>query len=319
MVLPLAALLGALALGAGPPKPAAGGAGLDHYLFDIATPIGQARSTWAALAYDRGHDELFAVYANQVHVFNAAAMESYAFGGDGDLGLVQRVALLEDGGMVLLSSVEGRPALLKADFRGERQGELKLSGLPATFAGFLPDKVVAQGGKLHLVQSGQMRVVVTNLDGKVEQAIDLAKLVLAESGGMQVGLSGFTVDDEGRYLFTMPLSFVAFVMTPQQELRKFGSRGSVPGKFNVAGAIACDEHGSVFVLDRLRAVVMIWNADLHFVREFGYRGDGPDNLIAPYDLAVGNGKVFVSQAGDRGVKVFQYQPVKDRGDGGGSD
>jgi hypothetical protein len=62
----------------------------------------------------------------------------------------------------------------------------------------------------------------------------------------------------------------------------------------------------VFVLDRLRSVVIVFDPSLKFVVEFGYRGDGPTNLIAPYDLAVGNGKVFVSQARDRGVKVFQY-------------
>ena len=55
---------------------------------------------------------------------------------------------------------------------------------------------------------------------------------------------------------------------------------------------------------------MIFDPSLRFVLEFGYRGDDPTNLIAPFDLAVGNGKVFVSQARDRGVKVFQYDMTK---------
>jgi hypothetical protein len=75
--------------------------------------------------------------------------------------------------------------------------------------------------------------------------------------------------------------------------------------------VSTDDQGNLFVLDRLRSVVMVFDPDLTFQLEFGYRGEGPSNLIAPYDLAVGNGKVFVSQARDRGVKVFHYQVAKD--------
>jgi hypothetical protein len=119
-------------------------------------------------------------------------------------------------------------------------------------------------------------------------------------------MNGLWVDGQGNYYFTMPLSFTAFVMSPERALRQFGSRGSSPGRFNIAGSIVTDERGWIFVLDRLRSVVMVFDPALQFVFEFGYRGDGPSNLIAPFDLAVGNGKIFVSQARSRGVKIFQY-------------
>ena len=101
-------------------------------------------------------------------------------------------------------------------------------------------------------------------------------------------------------------AFTAGVVSPSGALRLFGTRGSSPGKFNIAGSIVADERGWIFVLDRLRSVVIVFDPKLKFVLEFGYRGDGPTNLIAPFDLAVGNGRIFVSQARDRGVKVFQY-------------
>jgi len=122
-------------------------------------------------------------------------------------------------------------------------------------------------------------------------------------------MNGFWVDAQGRFVFTMPYAFTAFVMSPSGELTQFGSRGSAPGKFNVVGAVATDEQGNLFILDRLRSVVLVFDPNFKFVYEFGYRGEGPTSLIAPYDLAVGNGKVFVSQARDRGVKVFRYGPV----------
>jgi hypothetical protein len=301
----LTALLGALWLAAGPPRTTPG-VPEPRFLFDIATAIGSSESTWATLAYDRKHDELFAVFGGQVHVFNGAGMETYTFGGDGDLGLVERVAVLESGDLLLISSEGGRRAILRCDFAGTRLGTLELTGLPASFAGFVPDRILAREARVYLAQAGTMRLVVADLEGKVDQVLDLGALVRSEHAGLPIGLNGFWVGDQGDLLFTMPLAFTAFVMSPAKELRQFGSRGSTPGKFNVVGAAAFDEQGNVFLLDRLRSVVQEFDPDLKFVQEFGYRGTGPTNLVAPYDLAVGNGKIFVSQAGRRGVKVFQY-------------
>jgi hypothetical protein len=306
MAHPLALLVGLAALAAAPAAPPEGAR--PAYLFDIATAAGASDSTWAALAYDRAHDELFAVFGGQVHVFNGAGMESYTFGGDGDVGQVERVGLLESGELLLLSSMGGRRAILQADFRGERLGTFAVRGLPAGFEGFEPDRLQVQGERVYLVQTGRMRLVVTDLMGKVEQAHDLAALVRASDPGIKAGMSGFFADPQGNLYFTMPLAFAAFVMSPARELRRFGTRGSSPGRFNVVGAIAADEQGNVFVLDRLRSVVMMFDPSLRFLSEVGYRGDGPSNLVAPFDLAVGNGKVFASQARDRGVKVFHYQP-----------
>lgn len=299
------ALLGALGLAT---APAGAPAGVASHLFDIATVAGASASTWAPLAYDRDHDELFAVFGGRVHVFNTAGMETYVFGGDGDLGLVERVALLEGGDLLLLSSTGRRRSLLRCDYRGERLGVFEPKGLPPAFSTFDPDRLLVRGGKVHLVEASAMRVAVTDLSGQVERTLDLAAIVRARDPAIKLGLSGFWVDDQGGFLFTLPLAFTAFTLSPGGELRQFGVRGSAPGKFNVVGAIASDERGNVFVLDRLRSVVLVFDRTLHFVSEFGYRGDGTTNLIAPYDLAVGNGKIFVSQARSRGVKVFRYEP-----------
>jgi len=179
--------------------------------------------------------------------------------------------------------------------------------IPEAFSGFEADRIQVQGDKVYLVQVGLMRVVVTDFLGQVEQAIDLASLVREKDPAIKTGMNGFWADAEGNFIFTMPYAFTAFVMSPSGELRRFGSRGSAPGKFNIVGAVTADERGYLFLLDRLRSVVMMFDPALKFVVEFGYRGEGPSNLIAPYDIAVGNGKVFVSQARDRGVKVFHYQ------------
>jgi hypothetical protein len=318
MLIAISALVGALALVAAPGKPFALPAPEPQYLFDLASMTGASESTWASVAYDREHDELFTVHDGLVHIFNSAGMETFRFGGDGDMGLVQRVALVEGGDLLLLTNLNGR-RILRTDYRGELLGPFEPKPLPEEFAGFDPDQVLGQGNKLYLVETPKMRVVVTDLHGKVEQSFDLASQVRKKDPEIKIGMNGFWADPKGNFFFTMPYAFTAFARSPTGELRQFGSRGSSPGKFNIVGAIATDERGTLFILDRLRSVVLVFDPSLRFVVEFGYRGDGPSNLIAPFDLGVGNGKVFVSQARNRGVKAYQYEPAAMRAppDGGG--
>ncbi len=108
----------------------------------------------------------------------------------------------------------------------------------------------------------------------------------------------------------MSTMFAAGIVTPAGEVRLFGSRGSRPGRFNNVGGIDADERGNLFVTDRLRSVVSVWNRELRHLGDFGYRGDSTSNLITPYEIAVGNGNVFVAQAGKRGVRVFRVQLVE---------
>jgi hypothetical protein len=301
MVHAIAPLLVSLAVAADPGTPAE-----PFFLFDLATPTGTSESTWAALAYDRKHDELFTIHGGRVHIFNQAGMETYTFGGDGDLGTVERVAIFESGEILVLARLDGRRTILRCDYRGERLGTFEAKPLPEGFATFDPDRILIASGKVYLVESTSMRVVVTDGEGTVEATHDLAAPVVKRDPDIKIGLNGFFVDEQGNFVFTLPYAFTAFVMSPAGVLRQFGTRGSSPGKFNIAGSVAIDEKGWFLVLDRLRSVVIVFDPQLKFVLEFGYRGEGPTNLVAPFDLAVGNGKVFVSQARELGVKVFQY-------------
>ena len=59
------------------------------------------------------------------------------------------------------------------------------------------------------------------------------------------------------------------------------------------------------MVERLRSVVMVFDKEFRFLKEFGYRGDKPGNLIRPNEVAVGNaGKIYVTQVRNRGVSVF---------------
>jgi hypothetical protein len=280
------------------------------HLYDLAATTGRVPSTWARLVYDRAHHELFVVDEGFVRVFNEAGMEVHRFGDDGELGIVSGLAVLEDGTMIALSStLDGRRMLVRCNFRGERIEELTLRGLPRELEGsFVPDVLVHSRDGLYLAELRTMRVVVVDEAGTYRRWVSLAKLLKTDpKKDADAEIAGFDVDPSGDLLFTMPMLFAAFVVSPAGEVRSFGSRGSTPGKFNIAGAIAADENGNFLVTDRLRSVLMVFDRELRFRGEFGYRGDGWDNLVVPYHLAVGNGMVFVAQAGDRGVRAFKVE------------
>ena len=112
-----------------------------------------------------------------------------------------------------------------------------------------------------------------------------------------IDLNGFTVDSQGNMFFTVPVLFTAFRLSADGELTGFGRAGSGRGKFGVVAGIATDEMGYIYVSDRLRCVVLVFDPNLQFQTEFGYRGDQPSNLIVPDDLAIDRERQRLCRAG----------------------
>ena len=94
-------------------------------------------------------------------------------------------------------------------------------------------------------------------------------------------------------------------MTVGGDFSFIGRRGSGPGKFGVPSAIAADRMGNIYVCDKLRCVVLVFDKSLKFVTEFGFRGLAPGNLIVPVSIAIGDDKAFVGQLLNRGVNVYK--------------
>jgi hypothetical protein len=278
-----------------------------YFECQLATVAGPVPSTWASLAYDAARDEVFVVADGLVRVFNGAGMEVHRFGGDGNLGIVQHVAPLDDGSLVVLATTESARKLVRCDYRGEPIAEIALSGLPEALGGkVVPDSFVHRDGRLYLVESASMRIVVVDLDGTYRELYEVAELLkLDERVRNEGGFGSVAVDGKGNVVFTVPALSRAFVVSPSREVRSFGSRGSTPDTFNIIGAMAVDERGTFFVTDRLRSTVLVFDADFRFLGEFGRRGAGRASLFTPFAIVAGNGKIFVSQAAGKGVKVFR--------------
>jgi len=293
------------------------------FRYPLSNFSGPVLSQWAQLAVDPERNEVYALHQrkNDIRIFDEHGMEIFVFA-EG-FGSAADIAIGNDGDIFVLSTGYQTSTLHLLDYRGERVAEIPLQNLPAAFAAFAADRLVYRNRSLYLVDSESMKVIVVDEAGRFEKAYDLDRVLkpFVPRDDVQrelsindwrkrqlqdIGLNGFTVDAQGNLFFTVPVLFSAFKLSASGELTSFGRSGGSKGKFGVVAGIATDEMGYVYVADRLRSVVLVFDRNLEFQLEFGYRGNQPSNLIVPDDLAVDrSGNVYVGQAANRGVSVFK--------------
>jgi DNA-binding beta-propeller fold protein YncE len=272
----------------------------------LSTAFGALPFMEAVLSWDPEQREMYVTGDGSARVFNENGMEVYTFAEDPQVGTISRIAAIEGGDLLAQVYREGRLALVRLNYRGEFIREITPSGVPAGYESAVRQGFMRyQGGRIYLADRGAMRVVVLDLAGACVASWDLAEKIGESDNRADLGVRGFNVDLQGEILFTVQPLFRAFVLSPEGEIRSFGVKGSAPGKFNVVSGIARDDAGNFYVADILKSAVLVFDGELRFVREFGYRGGGEGSLAAPDDLAVGADKLYVSQHARRGVSVFR--------------
>ncbi len=307
-------LVFALAVSAFPaPFPAQASAEVKStYLYSLANFHGTVPYSDVRIRVDRSRDEVYVVDRGLVRVFNDSGMEFYWFGDNPELESIYDLAVDEKGDIFLLSFDLSNPLdtkyfLVQCNYRGDVKGKRTLSNLPDDFSGFFPNYLFYRDGRFLFLSSSKMQVVVTDKDGVFQKGYDLAEILeVPEADRPNSEIFGFSLDSDGNMLFTVTVLFKAFIVSPEGKMvASFGKPGSAPGMFGVVSGIARDDQGNYLVVERLRSVVMIFDREFRFLREFGYRGDKPANLIRPNEVAVGNaGKVYVTQVRKLGVSVF---------------
>jgi hypothetical protein len=277
------------------------------YVYTLSSFTGPIRQDWSRIAVDRERNETYAIYQNTVRVFNESGMEVYHFGDNLEVGHIVDITVDDRGDILLLAYKDGKPVIVRCDYRGRPRGEIQLEGVPAEFGDFRPNRIAFRRGQLHLASSMGLAALTAERDGTVVRAFDLFRLFeLEEHERGSVELGGFAVDDEGNLLLTAPVLFRAFVISPSGDVQMFGKPGSAPGKFNIAGGIARDPKGNFLVVDRLKGAVLVFDPKFNFITQFASRGYKPGELIFPDSVAVDDrNNVFVTQAGRRGISVFK--------------
>ena len=281
------------------------------YLYRLSSIAGAIPYSDARLHVDEAHGEILAVAGNTVRVFNRAGMEIYKFDADPTAGQLVDAAVVESGDVFLLvfpqAPVAGAPtwSIVRADFRGMPQERVAVAGLPPEADGMRPDTIFYRDHRLLLVDRTAWRAVAVDPAGAFRKTWDLhalARLPDKERGRNDMG--GVNLDPKGALVFTVPTAARAYILPLDGTPRVFGRSGSAPGSFGIPAGIAADDKGRVFVADKARGVVMVFDPQLEFQAEFG-ADDGAAGLSRPSDLLYDDGKLYVTQSRDRGVSVFR--------------
>lgn len=279
------------------------------YLYSLSNFSGLVPYDWANISVDEQRNEIYVVDPRErdIRIFNENGMEVYRFGDDGSLGAVVDIVVRQDGNILVLSRRHSQSSIIVCNFRGEPISRLELKNPPSDFSSFSPDRIVWRNGRLYLLDTVSMRIAVTDANGLFQNSYDVGSLLgLAENKKANTDIGGFSIDREGNMLFTIPVLFSAFKLSPDGKIRGFGRPGGAPGGFGIVGGIVADDRGYYYVADRLKCVVLIFDKDFRFQSEFGYRGTKSGNLIGPRNLALDTkGRLYVSQLNSRGVSVFK--------------
>jgi hypothetical protein len=190
------------------------GLGFDAtYLHSLSTNFGALPLSGVGLSYDPRHRELYVIGDGLVRVFNESGMEIYSFGDSTELGVVQGIAALEDGGLLAFGQRGGKLGLARCTFRGEFLHEVVPRNLPQSLAAFSPTVMRYHDGKIYLLDA-EMRIVVLDEAGEYVTSYDVAQKLESADKRAQLGIRGFSVDSEGNILFTIQPLFKAYLMTP---------------------------------------------------------------------------------------------------------
>ncbi len=187
-----------------------------------------------------------------------------------------------------------------------RDATLIRNGYEAHF-GLINGVAIDDSDRLFVSDGKMRRVLVFSPKHEVEGQI-------AEGLVDPVGLA---VDNENRLLYVVDeqqdLVFVYDADTLKL-LRRIGTPGkkhttlTTPGEFGGATNVALDKEGNVYVTDTMNSRVEIFDADGHFVSQFGKAGDGPGFLFRPKGIAVDcDGHIWVADEYQDRVQVFNRE------------
>jgi DNA-binding beta-propeller fold protein YncE len=278
------------------------------FLYHLSDFNGPIVYNWPNISVDAERNEIYVVDASarNVTVFNDQGMEIYHFGDDSNFGRPVTVSLDRDGNILVLAKKGSNAAIIKCNFRGEPIAEVVLTNFPPDFSGFSPSRMAYQQELLYLLDTTSLKIAVTDANGVFQNGYDLVTVAgIEDSKRDSIDIDGFSVDSKGNMLFTIPVKFAAFVLSPDGNIIRFGRPGGAPGRFNNIGGIVADDRGYYYVADKLKSAILIFDKDFRFQSEFGYRGSLPGNLKGPRDLALDtHGRLYVSQLG-KGISVFQ--------------
>ena len=279
--------------------------------FNGPVRIGEAR-----LAVDPESAEVVAAVGRDVRVFNDFGMEVFSFRSPLEFGAILDVVMEPDGSIVTLAyrieaSDDVPPfAITRHDYRGQKVEDIDLSGLEGIYRELRPNRILNDRDGLVVASTLQMLAVRVDRHGAFVRGWDLAEMLeIPREDVANLGLSGLAVDAEGNLLATIGARGLAVVLFPDGSVTRFGKSGSAVGGFGNIGGIARDRLGRIYVADKIRGVILVFDDGFRFLAEFGPERTPYGTLGTPAGVwTCGSGRVYVTQVGERGVWAYDVRP-----------
>ena len=278
-----------------------------NYLYNLSDFDGIVPYNYARVYADNSFGEVYVTHGDRVDIFNNRGMQIYDF--LLDYPEVKDLLVTADGDMLALASKGVGNEIVRCNYRGEPQGVVTLTGIPPELAKVNYTTMKYRNGLIHFAALAARKLVVTDLNGAFVRGYDLGALL---TGGMQKKefadaiIGGFDVDVEGNIVVSLPILGLVFRVAPDGSFKQISRRGSGPGRFGIPADLAIDRFGNVFVCDKLRSVVLVFDKTGRFISEFGFRGLDPGNLIVPVAITIGDDdRAYVAQLMARGVNVYK--------------
>ncbi|MDW7771679.1 MAG: hypothetical protein SCH71_02210 [Desulfobulbaceae bacterium] len=291
----------------------------------LANFEGVIQSLWPRLAVDMEYTEAFTLDPRErsIRIFNEHGMEIFSLGDNVELSGATDIDMGEDGEIFVVYPRGEDRQIMRLDYKGEPLAAITLKNFPEDFQGFQPNFLQYMDNMLYLADGTSMDVAVTDTEGVFQKGYHLKaelerlKEYFEGKPGEEeftdperfkyIDMFGFHVDPEGSIFFTVPVLFAVFKLPVDGQITLFGTAGGARGKFGVIAGVITDRKGNIYVSDRLRSVVLIFDSSFNFITEFGLRGFRRGSLVVPDDLAIDDekGYIYVAQAANRGVSVFR--------------
>jgi len=290
------------------------------FLYKLSNFVGAIPYSTPKIVADKVKGEVYVLSGSAVSIFNNSGMEIFRSEFDPEVGTVYDLAVDSNGDIFTLNFKDRKMSILLCNYRLDPQRSIALSDLPAEFAGFSPNQMRYRDGLLYLGNTNAMTVVIVDREGRFVKGYDLVSMLgeqlddKEKSKGKQRtneqrradnGLASFNLDEAGNVLFVLPVLGRAGMLTADGKAVLFGKRGNGHGKFGVPGGITSDGKGHYLVSDKLRNLVIVFNKNFEYVHEFDSAGVIGSDLASPSVMDVdSSGKLYISQAGNRGVNVY---------------
>ena len=240
------------------------------------------------------------VRGSALHVFDLHGNALFSTGPAARLSSPLDGCFTADGGFVFTDSDAGRGRTIRRlDFRGEPAAFRPESPDPE----WTPDHIMAtRDGDFVTLDRENNRL--TRIDAVTGAVVWDRNLIADDEAGMEMGRPAEAPD--GRIFVPGGELHSVLVCSPDGEvLKSFGTLGTAVGRMVFPVDVAFGPGGTVLVLDRMRHKIMVFDAALEFVTEFGRMGAGPGDFYHPLALAAAGDRIHVAQGFQGRVQTYR--------------